>query len=223
MDPHELNLDEKFDYVLICNSLGRWHDIQKVLEHIHPLTKESTRIVITYYNYLWEWILRVGSFFRIRRPQPYQNWLPPADIAILLNLTNFDVIRTDSFLLMPKRIPPLTILCNYFLSLIPGYIGGGVPHWPCLAGTLYLFIDHRGLVSPCHELDPAGSIFDARIIRSLRRGDLGFQSEEARRGCSGCLLPCWTELSLTFSHLPSLLEAMEVNLRGSPLPHRGLP
>jgi SAM-dependent methyltransferase len=120
MDPHELNLDEKFDYVLICNSLGRWHDIQKVLEHIHPLTNESTRIVITYYNYLWEWILRMGSLLRIRRPQPYQNWLPPQDIANLLNLTNFDVIRTDSFLLIPKRIPPLTTLCNYFLSLIPG-------------------------------------------------------------------------------------------------------
>jgi SAM-dependent methyltransferase len=120
MDPHELNIDEKFDYVLICNSLGRWHDIQQVMEHVHPLTTESTRIVITYYNYLWEWILRVGSFFRIRRPLAYQNWLPPQDIANLLNLTNFDVIRSDSFLLTPKRIPPLTILCNYFLSLIPG-------------------------------------------------------------------------------------------------------
>jgi SAM-dependent methyltransferase len=118
-DPHDLNIDEKFDYVLICNSLGRWHDIQQVLERIHPATTESTRIVITYYNYLWEWILRIGSLLRIRRPQPYQNWLPPADITNLLNLTNFDVIRTDSFLLMPKRIPPLTILCNYFLSLLP--------------------------------------------------------------------------------------------------------
>ncbi len=118
-DPHELNLDEKFDYILICNSLGRWHDIQQVLERVHPLTTESTRIVITYYNYLWEWILRVGSLLRIRRPLAYQNWLPPQDIANLLTLTNFEVIRTDSFLLMPKRIPPLTILCNYFLSLIP--------------------------------------------------------------------------------------------------------
>jgi SAM-dependent methyltransferase len=110
MDPHKLKLDDKFDYVLICNSLGRWHDIQEVLERVHPLTTESTRIVITYYNYLWEWILRIGSLLRIRRPQPYQNWLPPQDIANLLNLTNFDVIRTDSFLLMP----------NYFLALIPG-------------------------------------------------------------------------------------------------------
>jgi len=128
VDPHELSagrltaeLDEKFDYVLICNSLGKWHDIQQVLERIRPLTKESTRIVITYYNYLWEGILSLGSLLRIRRPYLYQNWLPPDDIANLLELTDFDVIRTTSYLMMPKRIWPLTTLCNYFLSLLPGF------------------------------------------------------------------------------------------------------
>ena len=121
MDPHELQLDEKFDYVLICNSLGHWHDIQEVLERIVPLTKESTRIVITYYSHLWEWILRLGSLLRLRRPYEYQNWLPPQDIMNLLALSGFDVIRADSFLMMPKRIPPLTAFCNYFLSLLPGF------------------------------------------------------------------------------------------------------
>ena len=121
MNPHELSLDEKFDYVLICNSLGHWHDIQQTLERIRPLTKESTRIVVTYYNYLWEWALRLGSFLKIRQPYPYQNWLPPEDIVNLLNLSGFDVIRSDSYLMMPKRIPPLTTFCNYFLSLLPGF------------------------------------------------------------------------------------------------------
>jgi SAM-dependent methyltransferase len=121
MDPHELHLDEKFDYVLICNSLGRWHDIQQVLERIHPSTTDSTRIVITYYNYLWEGILRLGSVIGVRRPHTYQNWLPPEDIGNLLRLTDFDVIRTTSYLMLPKRVPPLTTFCNYFLSLLPGF------------------------------------------------------------------------------------------------------
>jgi len=120
-DPHQLELDEKFDYVLICNSLGRWHDIQQVLERIRPLTTEGTRIVITYYNYLWEGILSLGSLIGIRRPYPYQNWLPPEDIKNLLGLAGFDVIRSASYVMMPKRIPPLTTLCNYFLSLLPGF------------------------------------------------------------------------------------------------------
>jgi len=119
-DPHEIELDEKFDYVLICNSLGRWRDIQQVLERIHPLTQESTRIVITYYNYLWEGILTFGSLIGIRRPYLHQNWLPSEDIANLLRLADCDIIRTTSYLMMPKRIPPFTSIANYFLSLLPG-------------------------------------------------------------------------------------------------------
>ena len=120
-DPHELDMDEKFDYVLICNSLGRWRDIQQVLERIRPLTHESTRIVITYYNHLWEAILGFGSLIRIRRPYPYQNWLPTQDIENLLELSDFDVIRSTSYVMLPKRIPPLTAFFNYFLSLLPGF------------------------------------------------------------------------------------------------------
>jgi len=120
-DPHELDIKEKFDYVLICNSLGRWRDIQQVLERIRSVTDEDTRIVITYYNYLWEGILRLGSLLRIRHPYLYQNWLPSEDIVNLLKLTDFDVIRTASYLLLPKQIPPFTTFCNYFLSLLPGF------------------------------------------------------------------------------------------------------
>jgi len=121
MDPHELHLDEKFDYVLICNSLGRWRDIQQVLERIRPLTTDGTRIVITYYNHLWEGLMRLGSVVGVRKPYSYQNWLPTEDIVSLLGLADFDVIRTASYLLLPKRIPPLTALSNYFLSLLPGF------------------------------------------------------------------------------------------------------
>ncbi len=119
-EPHQLKLEEKFDYVLICNSPGQWHDIQQVFERILPMTTESTRVVIVYYNYLWEWILRLGSFFGIRRPHPYQNWLPPEDIKNLLQLSGFDVIRTDSSMLLPKKIPLLSAFFNHFLSLLPG-------------------------------------------------------------------------------------------------------
>ena len=120
-DPHELVLDEHFDYILICNSLGDWRDIQQVFERIRPLTQKRTRVVITYYNYLWEGALRLASFLRLRRPRSYANWLPPAEIANLLNLTGFDVVRSTSLLMIPRNIPIIAQFCNYFLSLLPGF------------------------------------------------------------------------------------------------------
>ena len=119
-DPHTFELTETFDYILICNSLGRWQDIQQVLERLRPATTEKTRIIITYYSYVWEYLLRLGSLAGLRRPCEYQNWLPPADIANLLYLTGYEVIRTGSHLLLPKRIPVLSTLCNYGLSPLPG-------------------------------------------------------------------------------------------------------
>ena len=114
-------LDEHFDYILICNSLGDWHDIQQVFERIRPLSERNTRIVITYYNHLWEGVLRLASFLRLRRSRPYANWLPPDEIANLLNLAGFDVVRSTSLLMIPKNIPIIAQFCNYFLSLLPGF------------------------------------------------------------------------------------------------------
>jgi AdoMet-dependent heme synthase len=102
-----------------------------------------------------------------------------------------------------------------YLSLMADFVERGSLDWPCLAGTTYCFIDHNGQVAPCHELDPVGSIFEPHVAESLRRGDLGYTSRTARQGCPGCLLPCWTELSLMFSDASALLEAMEVNLVGA--------
>jgi SAM-dependent methyltransferase len=118
-DPHDLQLEGVFDTVLICNSIGTWGDIQQVLERIHPYTHDDTRIIITYYSYLWEGLLRLGSLLRLRRANHYQNWLPPEDIINFLSLSNYDFIRSDSTMMMPKRIPILSAFCNRFLSLLP--------------------------------------------------------------------------------------------------------
>lgn len=119
-DPHQFQTDEKFDYVIICNSLGGWYDVQKVFENIRSATTTDTRIVVAYYNYLWEFVLELGSRLKIRRPYKYQNWLSQNDITNLLNLAGFESIRQDSFMLLPKRIWPITSIFNYFLALLPG-------------------------------------------------------------------------------------------------------
>lgn len=118
-DPHNLHLDGTFDYVLICNSLGGWRDIQLVFEQIRRYTHADTRIIIVYYSYVWEWVMRLGSRLKMRRPNACQNWLPPEDIINFLYLSDYDFIRHESFMLMPKRIWLLSALCNRFLAMLP--------------------------------------------------------------------------------------------------------
>ncbi len=100
-----------------------------------------------------------------------------------------------------------------YLSLLPAFVDGEAPPWPCRAGSLYVFVDHAGQVAPCHDLEPVGSLFDPRVAQELADGDLGPAAGAAREACPGCLLPCWSELSLMFSSPRAFLEALEVNLR----------
>ncbi len=118
-DPLDFDLGEKFDFIILSNGLGYWTDIEKVLDCAAKHCTEQTRIVVLYYNYMWEPVLRLASAVGLRRKLPHQNWLSPKDIDNLLNLSNFDVVRRDSFVTMPVGIPLVSAFFNYFLSILP--------------------------------------------------------------------------------------------------------
>ncbi len=120
-DPHRFALGETFDYVMITNALEHWVDIQRVLDNIHHVTTPDTRVVIAYDHHRWHRIVRWPGRRRRGRPHPYGNRLAPEDIVNLLRLSGFEVVRTESYLLLPRRIPVLTPICNHVLSLLPGF------------------------------------------------------------------------------------------------------
>jgi glycosyltransferase involved in cell wall biosynthesis len=76
-------------------------------------------VILTYFNYLWEPVLRAGERFGIKRPQPDQNWLSLADLQNLLSLAGFQTISMGYKVLLPVRIPLLSSLCNRVLANLP--------------------------------------------------------------------------------------------------------
>lgn len=118
-DSQELDLDETFDYILIGDALGQWHDVQRVLTNLHKVATSDTRVIITYRRYLWAGIVRICSRLTMRRTQPH--WLRPGDFANLLYLSGFEMVRTASYLMLPRRIPVIAPICNHVLSLLPGF------------------------------------------------------------------------------------------------------
>ena len=118
-DIEQLRLEEKFDYVVLSDLIGFLYDVQRTFENLHRVCTPRTRIVISYYNFLWEPILRLGELLGLKAKQPLQNWLAPADIENLLQLAGFEVVRKTSRLLLPKKVPLLAALCNRFLVNLP--------------------------------------------------------------------------------------------------------
>ena len=118
-DLENLQIDEKFDYVVLVEVVGHVDDIQLAIKELHKVCKPETRLIIVYYNYLWEPILKFAEFIGLRMKQSLQHWLPLDDISNLLYLNDFDVIKKGYRFLLPIYIPFISTFFNKFLTNMP--------------------------------------------------------------------------------------------------------
>jgi hypothetical protein len=110
---------KKYDYVIVNNLVGDLLDVQKELSRLQAYCNHETRLVVTYYNHLWEPILKVASFFGLRNKVGEQNWLDQDDLVNLLELAGFEMISRHRRLLLPVDIPVLSQLVNRWLAHLP--------------------------------------------------------------------------------------------------------
>ena len=118
-DFENLEVEEKFDYVLVDGTIGTVDDIQLALKELHKVCKPETRLIIVYYNYLWEPALKLAESLGMRMRHHLQHWLPLADISNLLYLNDFEVVKERYHCLMPVYVPGLSTVFNKFLVNMP--------------------------------------------------------------------------------------------------------
>ena len=118
-DAANLNLDKKFDYILFSDLVGYLLDVERAFSELKKVSRLHTKVVITYYNYLWEPVLRLGELVGLKMPSPIQNWLTPGDIENLLYLADFEVVKRGEELLFPIYIPVVSYLINRFIARLP--------------------------------------------------------------------------------------------------------
>src|SRR5258708_18535083 len=108
-----------YDYLLLKNVVGDLEDIQESFSQLHQYCHNQTRVVVIYYNHLWEPVLKLASWLHLRDVQHEQNWLNGESIAHLLSLSGFDVICQRRRLLFPVSVPILSDLINTWLKNLP--------------------------------------------------------------------------------------------------------
>lgn len=113
------SVDEKFDFVILSDLVGYLEDVQLVLQQVKKVCHPSTRIIINYYNYLWEPLLRLGNSVGLRMKQDIQNWLSLADLENLLYVSGFDTIKKTRKVLLPIYIPLISEFFNVILANLP--------------------------------------------------------------------------------------------------------
>ncbi len=118
-DAENLELDEKFDYIVLSNLVGELVDVQGCLQGLRRLCHAHTRVLIQNYSRLWELPLKAAEALGLKSPSPPQNWLPPEELTNFLELAGFEQIYLQRHILMPKRLPLVSDLANRYLAWLP--------------------------------------------------------------------------------------------------------
>lgn len=119
MDANDIQLTEKYDLIILSNLIGFVSDIENVLEQVRGCCHENTKIVVQYYNSLWEPLIKFTEAIGLKQKTPHQNWLSTRDINNLLFISGFDVFRNSKRLIFPFYIPVLSFILNKYLAKFP--------------------------------------------------------------------------------------------------------
>jgi len=114
----ELALTEKFDCIIISDTLNLAADAQLLLEQLHRVTHADTRLILNFFSSLWRPVLRAASFLGLRAAQPQSSWLSSADVRNLLQLADWSPLIIQSRLLLPVRCLGLEQILNRWLAPI---------------------------------------------------------------------------------------------------------
>ena len=137
-DAHELALDGEFDVVILSDLVNDLWDVQTVFKRLAALTHSRTRLILNTYSYVWQPVLALSQRLRFSKPTLEQNWLTVEDLANLLNLADFEIVKHKQEILCPLPLPLVANFANRFLVKV----------WPCSMLALTNFVIARPINSP---------------------------------------------------------------------------
>lgn len=107
---------DRFDLVVLSDTLSYTLDIQAVLTQAARRLTPSGRILVTVYNNLWEPLFWLGGLLRLRSPSHPDNWLDDRDLKNLFHLAGLEVVTQSSHMLIPFYIPLLSAFFNRIVA-----------------------------------------------------------------------------------------------------------
>ncbi len=96
-----LDLNERFDYIIISDTLNFAADVQQILEGLHSVSHPGTRLIVNYPSALWRPVFAAATVLGIKRNAPQSNWLTSADVRGLMGLADWSPLVVQARILCP--------------------------------------------------------------------------------------------------------------------------
>jgi len=162
-----LELAEQFDCIIISETLNYSADVQLLLTRLHGVAHANTRLVFNFYSTLWRPLIALAGWFGLRGKQPQSSWISMADMRNLLQLANWDMLTSQSRLLMPLNFLGAEHILNRWLAPLAG--------WFCLTGfciarPIQIITNRKSTVSVVIPARNEAGNIEAAVLRTPDMG-----------------------------------------------------
>jgi len=113
------SLQGPFDFIILSDTIGYLDDCENAFFGLHSLCTIDTRLIVSYYSWLWQPILALGEKIGLKMPSVELNWLSTEDTMGFLQLADFESVKREWRQLVPRSLFGLGSLINRFIGTLP--------------------------------------------------------------------------------------------------------
>jgi SAM-dependent methyltransferase len=113
-----LELRERFDYIIISDTLNFAADVQQILERLHEVSHPGTRLIVNFPSALWRPFFAIGRGLGLNSSAPQSNWLATADVKGLMDLADWSALVEQPRILFPFSALGIGDFVNRWLAPI---------------------------------------------------------------------------------------------------------
>ena len=117
-DPEAADVEGEFDFILLCG-VEDMVDLKSVLDSVRNNCRRDTRLIVCYYNYMWQPLVTLAEKCRLRLPQQVHNWFSGSDINNIMEHADYDPIQIKHLVIWPFNFPLVSYLLNRFCARLP--------------------------------------------------------------------------------------------------------
>ncbi len=150
--PKSINNKKKFDFVIICDTIGYFEDVAGTLEELHQFFNENTRLIVSYYSPLWTPFLNLASFLKLKMSNINSTLLNPSDIYNFLKGASYETVRMDRKILIPFNLLGLERIINRYISPLPIFSNISLRHYNISRSLKVVKKDNKksaSIIIPC--------------------------------------------------------------------------
>ena len=86
---------ETFDVVIMSDVVGHLMDIEETFRQLHIFCRPDTRLIISYYNFFWEPILKMGEMMGLMKDERFKDNMESSARAFGDRLERFGALETS--------------------------------------------------------------------------------------------------------------------------------